>query len=266
MYRYKQGQRKKEGEVPSFRREQNNQIVTLLEKYAGADAQALTSIDAGRLLDEFEIDIPNQTVIHSPDEAVHFAQNSGYPVVIKSASDKILHKTDLKALYLNITNEHQLRENFTQLTSNMRHVISDNQPIPVLIQEQVSDGVEVILGANRDGASDVYEQTDGIPGFGHVLLFGTGGIYTEVYSDTSSRLVAANSGELREMLEETNIFQILEGARGQEPKAIQRVIETLEKLQTMVMTYPIIEQIDINPAFVTKTRCVVVDFKVLVKQ
>lgn len=266
MYRYKKGLENKVVDAPSFKRNKNTDTHAVLEKYAEGDAQALTSVDAGRLLDEFEVDVPQQAVIHSADEAVHFANNVGYPIVIKSASDKILHKTDLKALYLNITNEDQLRETFTQLTSNMRHVIGDNQPLPVLIQEQVSEGVEVILGANRDGASNVYDQEDGIPGFGHVLLFGTGGIYTEVYSDTSSRLVPAHSDELRSMLAETEIYQILEGARGQEPKAVQRVVETLEKLQAMVMTYPLIEQIDINPAFVTKTRCVVVDFKVIVKK
>jgi acetyltransferase len=110
---------------------------------------------------------------------------------------------------------------------------------------------ETIVGVNSDN------------NFGRVMVFGTGGIYTEVMKDTTLRILPANDFDA--MIKETKIGTILNGVRGEEPKAVEPLKETLAKVQQLVLEIPEITAIDGNPVLVTKDRAVVVDFKMLLK-
>ena len=121
----------------------------------------------------------------------------------------------------------------------------------ILIQEMITNSNEVIIGLNTDS------------NFGKIMLFGTGGIYTEVLDDISIRILPANDFE--EMIKETKIGKILNGVRGEEPKAIKKTIDVLNKVQKSAFDLPEINSIDINPILITKDRAIVVDFKILLK-
>ena len=90
-----------------------------------------------------------------------------------------------------------------------------------------------------------------------------GGIYTEVINDISVRILPTDQFE--EMIDETKIGKILKGVRGEEPKALRQVVDTLNKVQRIAIDFPEITSIDINPILITKERAVVVDFKILLK-
>ena len=94
-------------------------------------------------------------------------------------------------------------------------------------------------------------------------MFGTGGIYTEVMEDISLRILPTN--EFEKMINETKIGKILKGVRGEEPKALDKVIDTLNKVQQIAFDFPEIISIDINPILITQKRAVVADFKILLK-
>ena len=105
----------------------------------------------------------------------------------------------------------------------------------VLVQKMISDGKEVILGAKRD------------PSFGPVVLFGLGGIYVEVFKETSLRVAPINRPEAEEMISELKTAAILKGVRGERPLDIKALVENLLRLSQLMMDFPEIEGIDINP-------------------
>ena len=95
------------------------------------------------------------------------------------------------------------------------------------------------------------------------MVFGTGGIYTEIMKDTTLRILPAN--DFDDMIKETKVGIILNGVRGEEAKAVKPLADTLAKIQQVVLEIPEITAIDANPALITKDRAVVVDFKMLLK-
>ena len=95
------------------------------------------------------------------------------------------------------------------------------------------------------------------------MVFGTGGIYTEVMEDISVRILPTH--EFEGMINETKIGKILKGVRGEEPKALKEVIDVLNNVQKIAFDLPEINSIDINPILITNKRAVVADFKILLK-
>ena len=139
---------------------------------------------------------------------------------------------------------------------------TDVKKIPILVQEMIPDSEEMIIGVNRDGESDVYEN--GTPGFGHLLVFGKGGIYTEVYKDLDYALVPASRSYVDKALSNTKTDKILKGVRGLKPRARDKLIDTILAIQKMVVLYPEIKTLDVNPVLVTNERAISVDLKVFV--
>ncbi|MCB9790109.1 acetate--CoA ligase family protein [Candidatus Nomurabacteria bacterium] len=203
------------------------------------------------LIEEAGIDTPLEVVSDSFDGLLEYFKKGKYPVVIKATAEDIPHKTEKSMIYLNIFKEKDLERNYRSLVETIKQVSGNKKP-NVLIQEQVFAKEEVILGINYD------------ENFGHIILFGKGGIYTEVYNDTSTRLVYAGHEELEEMIDETRVSRVLHGARGLEKLPTDKIVKTLEGLQRMILRYPEIKSIDINPAMVTINRCVAVDVKIYV--
>ncbi len=108
----------------------------------------------------------------------------------------------------------------------------------VLIQKMVTDGMEVILGTKRD------------PSFGPVVLFGLGGIYVELLKETSLRVAPISRSEAEEMISELKASAILKGVRGKKPLDTEALIEGLLRLSQLMIDFPEIEGIDINPVIV----------------
>ena len=100
------------------------------------------------------------------------------------------------------------------------------------------------------------------PNFGPVMLFGTGGIYTEVFADTSVRVLPTKDFE--GLVDETKMGKIIHGVRGESQKALQPLLNTMEKTQQLVLDFPEIKSIDANPVMVLEKRAVCVDFKILI--
>lgn len=213
-----------------------------------------------KMAEEVGIKLPQQLISTSADQAVEFAKGI-YPVVIKATTKAIAHKSDEKALYLNIADEEELRRCYEELTQTIKKH-SKGGEVEILVQEQIIAKEELIIGANRDGGMDVYE--DQTQGFGHLIVFGKGGIYTEIYQDIESVLVPASELDINNAFDKTKVSKIIRGARGQNPLAEDDVLDTIEAVQRMVLLYPEIASLDINPLLVTEKKAVAVDLKVFV--
>jgi acyl-CoA synthetase (NDP forming) len=121
----------------------------------------------------------------------------------------------------------------------------------VLVQKMIPDGKEVILGAKRD------------PSFGPVVLFGLGGIYVEVFKESSLRVAPINRAEAEEMISELKTASILKGIRGERPLDIEALVENLLRLSQLMRDFPEIEGMDINPVKVLEKGAVAVDARIL---
>ena len=166
---------------------------------------------------------------------------------MKISAPDALHKTDVQGVILNVNTVDKFKGAWEALSQSIE--IAGFKDAHIQVQEQIPQGTEIIMGLTRD------------ENFGPVMLFGTGGIYTEVYKDTTVRVLPTH--DFADMVNETKIGQILHGVRGEKPKAVEPLIEVMHKLQRLVLDYPAIASIDINPVMVTKTRAVCVDFKIL---
>lgn len=213
-----------------------------------------------KLAQEVGLDLPKQNVCSTKEEAIKFS-SSIYPVVMKATNEAIAHKTDFKAVYLDIKNEAELIAAYDELANTIKEK-TGNDKVEVLIQELIKYEELFLIGANRDGGVDVYNPMTA--GFGHLIVFGQGGIYTEIYKDLGYALAPATDEVIRASLEKTKIYQIMQGARGKQPLAIEKVIEAIKSVQKLVLLYPEIASLDINPLLLSSTRATAVDIKIFV--
>ena len=156
----------------------------------------------------------------------------------------------MKGIFIGINDEKQFESAFESLNEIITNKNLKNAS--VLIQEMVNRSAkEAIIGMNTDS------------NFGKIIIFGTGGVYTEVYDDISLRILPNH--DFKEMVNETKLGKILNGYRGEKPKNVQSVIDVLEAIQKIAFDFPEIISIDINPLMVTEDKAYVVDFKILLK-
>ena len=223
------------------------------DKIIKCKEEGLTSLPqdiVDMIMDYYKIDHPKHGNFTDKERALEFCKSLfPSPVVMKLSSPDALHKTEMKGIFLDIKDETQFNHSWDKLYESInKHNLTNAS---ILIQEMIFKSTEAIIGLNTDN------------NFGKIIVFGTGGIYTEVMEDISLRILPTN--EFEKMIDETKIGKILKGVRGEEPKDIQKVIDTLNKVQQIAFDLPEINAIDINPLLITKERAVVADFKILLK-
>jgi acetyltransferase len=187
------------------------------------------------------------------EQAADLAEKIGFPVVIKLSSSTITHKSDVGGVALNL----QDRASVVKAFENMQHTLDKKNMIKdfegVAVQKMIQGkGFEVILGAKKD------------PQWGMVILFGGGGQFVEIYKDRSLALAPLNHASAKEMLEQTKFFSILQGARGQQAVDIDALCGLLVKFSLAVIKDPSLQEIDINPLFISNDLCIALDARILV--
>ncbi|MDO9545278.1 MAG: acetate--CoA ligase family protein [Pelolinea sp.] len=168
-------------------------------------------------------------------EAIESAQELGYPVVIKGASNDILHKSDARAVAVNIKDSNQLERSYREIMDNMQRVNSKAVIDGLLIEKMAPEGKEVIIGMKRD------------PSFGPLIMFGIGGIFVELFKDVAFRIAPLTPAIIHQMIESTKAYQLLNGWRGEPAYDIQAIEDALMRLSQLVIENPAISEIEINP-------------------
>lgn len=206
---------------------------------ARADGRiALGDAEACEIMDAYGIATPKTFLARDPDEAVHIAEDIGYPVVVKIASPDILHKTDIGGVTLNLTSCEEVRRWFELTTYRANRYMPDAEIWGCLVQEMVVGGKEVIAGMNRD------------PHFGPLMLFGLGGIYVEALHDVSFRVAPLDRRGAREMIGSIRGHNLLRGMRGELPSDLASLAEALLRLGQFAFDFPEIAEFDVNPMVV----------------
>lgn len=190
------------------------------------------------ILTSYGIRVPKSKLCETAEDAVAFADELGYPVVMKIASPDILHKTDVGGVKVGIESPSDVRDAFDLMVYRAQKYQPNAQIWGCLIQEMVRGGKEVICGMNRD------------PQFGPLVMFGLGGIYVEVLKDVAFRIAPFDRKEANEMIHEIRSIGLLRGVRGEPPADLDATVDTLLRLSQLVTDFPEIVEMDINPLMV----------------
>jgi acetyltransferase len=223
-----------------------------------------TALDAGRkslsepegkeLLVCYNIPVALNFVATTATEAAEFAEKTGFPVVMKIASPDIGHKTDVGGVVLNIRSKEQAREAFDKITASVRQHRPDARIDGILVEKMISKKFELLVGAKKD------------PIFGPVIAFGLGGTAVEVFQDINLGLPPLNMALARRIIERTKIFQLLQGYRGQPGVDLDELQFLLVKFAYLVMDFPEIKEIDINPFVMDEQGGVVLDSHIVLEK
>jgi acyl-CoA synthetase (NDP forming) len=218
---------------------------TAVKKLVEGRTGAFAENEVKDLLRAYGIPTTKYQVVHR--EADLNTLSVHYPVALKVCSPKILHKTDVGGVKLNIQNKEELKKMFTEFRKKFP---SED----LLVDQMEENGVEVIVGLIQD------------PTFGLSIMCGIGGIFTELYKDVSFRVVPIDEYDAVHMVEELTGKKLLEGFRGI-PADKQLVVDLVLKVSQLgqdLIDY--VDQMDLNPVFVYKDRICVVDAKLIVKE
>ncbi len=181
------------------------------------------------------IPIPMSRIAHSPDEAVRFAEEIGYPVVMKVISKDIIHKSDAGGVALDLVNTKEVLDAYDAIMRNCRDYKADALIEGIQVDEMIQPGVETIVGARQDGA------------FGPTVMFGLGGVYVEVLKDIAFRAFPLSREETLNMIGQINSYPLLLGVRGEARKDIDEVANTIIKVGWILRSCHEISDIEVNP-------------------
>lgn len=190
------------------------------------------------LLKHYGFDVlPNQLAT-SVDQAAEMAAGIGYPVVMKIFSPDIIHKSDAGGVLVGLEDDAAVKAGYEQIMANAHAFKVDADIKGILVQKMASKGEEVILGMNR------------YPIFGPLLMFGTGGIFVEVFKDVAFRLAPIGRNESRRMIRSIKGYKLFQGYRGRPVADTEAIEKLMVALSNLAMAHPEIQEMDINPLLV----------------
>ncbi len=242
-----------------FRRYEVNReaVRELFERERQAGRLQVVELRALEAFKHYGFPVVKYELAKSPAEAAEAAERVGFPVVMKVAGPKILHKTDVAAIELNVPNVNGVERTFEAMVSRVKQRLGEDTEIwGILVQPMVPAGKEVILGMSRD------------PVFGPLLMFGLGGIYTEVMRDVSFRVAPIRENMAIEMVHGTRAYRLLRGVRGEPPSDMNAIADCLLRLSQMVTDHEEIKELDINPLIVYQQGqgALVVDGRIILSE
>ncbi len=246
-------QRKKE-KFPVFKADKRA-VEKIIEKNRREGNGAIIGEDALDILIACGIPVAPYTFAYSAKEAIEAAGKTGYPVVMKLNTPKILHKTEARAVRVDIRNGKELREQFNDLKKQVG-ILKKGERFSVVIQKMVSGGIETVIGMTYDRA------------FGPLVMFGLGGIYVEVMKDVAFGVTPISDQRALDMIRGLKSYPLLAGFRGSAPVDIDILKEALLRISQLVMDFDQFSEMDINPFIASgkKECCKAVDARFILKQ
>jgi len=187
------------------------------------------------------VPITREKLARTKDEAVKFAEEIGYPVVLKGCSDKAAHKTEMGLVKLKLASADDVKKAYDEIIG--KGVELDG----VLVQEMIKGEREFVIGLSRD------------PQFGPCVMFGIGGIFTEVIKDVSFRVAPLTEMDAEEMIEEIRMKKLLDEFRGSPAVDKKELVKALVGIGDLGYRNNEIAEIDINPLIISGSKPVVVD-------
>ncbi len=219
----------------------------------GEGRTVLMENESKELMKSYGIPTGAFKVVPTADQAVKFADEIGYPVVLKIASPDITHKTDVGGVIVRLNNALEVREAYDTIMRRAAEKRPDAEVRGVLVEKMAKKQFELLIGAKKD------------PIFGPVIAFGRGGVAVEVYRDMKLGLPPLNRMLARRIMEGTRIYPLLEGYRGMHGVDLEELELILVKFAYLVMDFPEIHEIDINPFVMDETGGLAIDARIILE-
>ncbi|MBS3788335.1 acetate--CoA ligase family protein [Candidatus Bipolaricaulota bacterium] len=192
-----------------------------------------------QVLKDIGVNVPRGGLVGSKDKAAKVAAEIGFPVVLKAVSSEIKHKSDMDLIEVGVEDQEELFAAHERIRSNLESQVPDASRVDILVEEMVPSGLEVNVGSFKDGT------------FGPVIVFGLGGIYVELFKDTSMRQAPVTTVEAERMIEETKASNLISGFRGDESYDKSALVDVLVKVSKLVSEErDRIKEFEINPLIV----------------
>ncbi len=214
----------------------------IIESAVKKGQNALSEYESKLLLANYGIPVVREKLVHDKEEAISVAQEIGYPVVLKGCSPDITHKTEQNLIAVDLRNKTEVAKTYNRMNKSMKDTNG-----AILVQEMVKGIRELVIGLIRD------------PQFGPCVMFGLGGIFTEILRDVSFRVAPIEKRDALEMMREIKAHKILDAIRGLDPVDQDVLSKALISLGQIGMENERVKEIDVNPMIVRNGQPVAVD-------
>jgi acetyl-CoA synthetase (ADP-forming) len=221
---------------------------TILEKALREGRKTLSEYESKDFLKSYGIPVTREILVHNREECMKAAHAIGYPLVLKGCSPSLTHKTEKGMVRVDIRSEQEAVLAFDELTSRMEGNEKD-----ILVQEMIRGTRELVAGMTRD------------PQFGPCVMFGLGGIFTEILKDIAFRVAPLEKRDALDMTQEIKAHKILGAVRGMPAADLDLLCDILVKVGEIGMENEFIQEIDINPLILSGDKPVAVDALVVLK-
>ena len=214
-----------------------------------ANTRQITEPEARERLIRAGIPLPPFRTATTPDEARTAFAELAVPVALKLVSKKVLHKSEIGGVMLDIASADACDTAFARLMSVARRIGIDGSR--VLLTPMISKGIECLIGGTIDAK------------FGPVISFGTGGVLVEVIEDVAFLPVPVDETQAHKLIAGTRIFRLLQGYRGSAPLDLSSLIELLMAASRLLTESSSIVEFDLNPVIVNETGAHIADVRIV---
>ncbi len=221
--------------------------MNIIETAMNNGQTTLSEYESKQVLAAYKIPVTNEKLVTDKDSLLKAAKAIGYPLVLKGCSEDITHKTESGIIHIDIRNDDEAYEAYKAIRTSM----NNNDKQSVLVQEMIKGKRELVAGMTRD------------PQFGPCVMFGLGGIFTEVLKDITFRMAPLSRQDAMDMIHEIKAYKLLEPIRGMAAADLDILSDILINVGRIGLENDGIKEIDINPIIISGARPVAVDALVI---
>jgi acetate---CoA ligase (ADP-forming) len=187
------------------------------------------------VLSAIGIDVPKGAVAQDPDSACRIAVEVGYPVALKAQSAELAHKSEAGGVAIGVRDDTELRSAWERMLSGLRTAKPGLALDGILVEAMGPSGIELMVGAKRD------------PQWGVVLMVGFGGVWVEAVRDIALLPSGLSPGAIRDKIATLRFGALLGAVRGQPPRDVEALVDTIRRIDALMHAHPAITEIDVNP-------------------
>ena len=222
--------------------------VLMIQKAVQDGRKILTEYEAKQVLAAYQIPVTQEILVKKRSEVKKAARAIGYPLVMKGCSAEIAHKTERGLIHVDIRSDAEALKCFEEIMKGM-----DSQGGDVLVQEMIKGRRELVMGLTRDDQ------------FGPCVMFGLGGIFTEILKDISFRRAPLEKSDALEMMSEIRGHGILDAVRGMEAADKDQLADMLIQIGLIGLEIDRVQEIDLNPVILSGSEPIVVDALIIMR-
>ena len=240
-------------ELPLTESPPKNHLMAFIKRAVREQRAFLSEEESKNFISNYGLPVIEAFLVHSIEAAIRIADRIKYPVVIKIVSPDISHKSDVGGVRTGIRTAEELKEAYSELLGRVKEKVPQAVIAGVTVQKMIENiDYEIILGAKKD------------KDFGSIILFGMGGIGTEVFKDISIGLPPLNQTLARRLMEETKVYRMLQGYRGKKPADLKELEHLLVIFSNLIVDFPEIAEMDINPIAISNGKAYALDARIII--